>query len=219
MAAGLTRRAGTRDHITLFSSSWKDRLSPGVITGADTVDARVPVSVLNYAWHRLQWPPVEQLGAAADVVWSMHPLLMPSRNAARVVTIHDLHFLDRPEATSREVRRDYPVLAGSHARQADGVVVVSDYTREQVIARLEVPPERITVCRPGAPHWEPRPEPQSPGPILHVGTVEPRKNAAALIQAYIRLVRDSPDTPPLVFAGKVQPGMDGMLVSEAGGLR
>src|SRR5262245_46437576 len=125
MAATLARRG---ERITLFSSSWKDRLSPDAVTGAVTVDRRIPVKVLNFAWHRLGWPPVERLGGTADVAWSMHPLLMPSRDAARVITIHDLFFLDHPASTAREVRRDYASLAKDHARRADGVIAVSEYT-------------------------------------------------------------------------------------------
>lgn len=204
MAASLARQAGTRDRITVFSSSWKDRLAPDAVPGAETLDARVPVSILNYTWHRLGWPSVELLGAKTDVVWSMHPLLMPATDAARVVTIHDLHFLDHPDATVREVRRDYAALAADHARRADGVIVVSDYTRDQVVHRLHVPPDRITVCRNGAPPWGRRVEPTVVGPILHVGTVEPRKNVPALIKAYLELLRQYPAAPDLVLAGRVE---------------
>ena len=63
LASALVRRGGDV-HVTLFSSSWKDRLPPAPIPGAAIVDAKVPVSVLNLAWHRLGWPPVENLGAA-----------------------------------------------------------------------------------------------------------------------------------------------------------
>ena len=44
---------------------------------------------------------------------------MPARAAAQVVTIHDLDFLAHPERTRAEIRRDYPALAGTHARRAD----------------------------------------------------------------------------------------------------
>ena len=74
---------------------------------------------LNLAWHRLEWPPIETFAGEVDVVHSMHPLLMPAQRAAQVVTIHDLYFLDAPENTAAEIRRDYPALAGSHARRAD----------------------------------------------------------------------------------------------------
>jgi glycosyltransferase involved in cell wall biosynthesis len=204
MAAALVRQRGTNDRITLFSSSWKDRLAADAVPGANVMDRRIPVSLLNLAWHRLGWPGVEFLGTRPDVVWSMHPLLMPANEAARVVTIHDLYFLDHPEATVREIRRDYARLAADHARRADGVIVVSEYTRGQVIERLGVPADRIAVCPNGAPGWRPRDEPSTHGPILHVGTVEPRKNVRAILDAYLHLANATTDSPPLVFAGRVE---------------
>ena len=92
LAAALARLLEPPDELTLFSSSWKDRLDPSRTPSARLVDARVPVRVLNAAWHRLSWPPVERFAGAIDVAHSMHPLLMPSRRAARIVTVHDLDF-------------------------------------------------------------------------------------------------------------------------------
>ena len=65
MASALARRAYEAD-VTLFSSSWKDRLDATVVPRAATVDARIPVRVLNLFWHRLGWPPVELFGVRAD---------------------------------------------------------------------------------------------------------------------------------------------------------
>ena len=216
LAAALCR-LGPDDDVTLFSSSWKDRLAPDAVPGASTIDRRIPVSVLNFAWHRLGWPPVETLGAAADMAWSVHPLLMPTRSAAQVVTVHDLYFLDRPEATVREVRRDYPALAGAHVRRADGVIANSEYTRGVIEARLGVPRQRITVCYPGAPAWRVREEPSTAGPILHVGTIEPRKNVKALIRAYLALTVEHPETPPLVFAGRIATPIEALSGGDADG--
>lgn len=202
MAAALVRLGDPADQVTLFSSSWKDRLPSGRVPGATTLDSRVPVSILNLAWHRRGWPPVELLGGRADVAWSLHPLIMPSRTAVRVITIHDLYFLEHPAATVREVRRDYAPLVADHARRADAIIVNSEYTRDQVVARLHVAAEKITVCTPGAPAWAPRDEPAGAGPLLHVGSLETRKNIPALVAAYRELVKANPDTPPLVLAGQ-----------------
>jgi glycosyltransferase involved in cell wall biosynthesis len=209
MAAAIARR-GDEAAVTLFSSSWKDRLLPGTVPGAAVVDARVPVRILNLLWHRLGWPPVETFGPTPDIAWSLHPLLMPSRGAAQVVSIHDLYFLDRPEATTREVRRDYAALAAAHARRAHGIITISEYTRGLIETRLGIPRERITVCYPGAPPWPPRPAPAVAGPILHLGTIEPRKNVQALIRAYLA-VAASHDTPPLVLAGRVVTPVDALF--------
>ncbi len=198
--------------VTLFSSSWKDRLTPASdLTGAAIVDRRVPVRLLNLAWHRLEWPPAEMLaGAAFDVVHSPHPLLTPARNAAQVVTIHDLNFLSHPERTRAEIRRDYPTLAGVHARRADAILVPSAYTAAEVERLLGVPRDRMAICPPGAPDWKPRAAVPNDGYILFFSTLEPRKNVGALLDAYERLIAsieisgDRPPSriPPLVLAGR-----------------
>ena len=181
--------------LTLFSSSWKDRLvQDDEIAGAAIVDRRVPVRLLNRAWHRLAWPPAEMLaGARFDLVHSPHPLLLPSRSAAQVVTIHDLDFLAHPERAQAEVRRDYPVLAREHAHRADQVIVPSRSTALDVERRLHVDPNRISVCPHGRPDWTPRAAPPAGGYVLFLGTLEPRKNIGGLLDAYERLCSAAPD--------------------------
>ena len=203
--------------LTLFSSSWKDRLVPSAgLAGAATIDRRVPVSLLNFAWHRLEWPPAETLaGARFDVVHSPHPLLMPARDAAQVITIHDLDFLTHPERTTAEIRRDYPALACAHAHRADAVLVPSAYTAGEVERLLDVPRERIAVCPQGAPDWTPRARAPKDGYVLFFGTLEPRKNIGGLLDAWERVlashvasVRPAPShlAPPHVAARLVLAG-------------
>jgi glycosyltransferase involved in cell wall biosynthesis len=205
LAAALDRRRSADDSLTLFSSSWKDRVASRPIARVRVVDARIPVRVLNLAWHRLRFPPVEWIAGSMDIVHSPSPLLIPAISAARVVTIHDLDFLDHPERTRAEIRRDYADLAASHARRADAIIVVSAFTAGEVVNRLGVPRERITVCSPGAPAWPVRPAPCPTGPILFMGTLEPRKNVGALLGAYARLLFTLPSVPPLLLAGAATP--------------
>jgi glycosyltransferase involved in cell wall biosynthesis len=193
------------DTITVFSSSWKDRLDATGLGQVDAIDRRVPNRILTFLWHRAEWPAIERFAGAVDVAHSFHPLLMPARRAAQVVTIHDLDFLGHPERTRAEIRRDYPALAGSHARRADRVIVSSRYAAGEVSRLLEVPRERITLCPAGAPDWTPRGERPADGHILFLGTLEPRKNIGRLLDAYGTLVARHPDTPPLVLAGKATP--------------
>jgi glycosyltransferase involved in cell wall biosynthesis len=188
--------------LTIFSSSWKDRLRvPPPLSGATTVDRRIPVSLLNFSWHRLEWPPAEMLaGASFDVAHSFHPLLLPVRRGAQVITIHDLNFLAHPERTRGEVRRDYPALVREHAHRADRVVVPSRFTAAEVERQLALPVDRIAICPPGAPAWTPRASTPRTGYILFVSTLEPRKNVGALLDAYALLLEGG-GAPELVLAG------------------
>ncbi len=195
--------------VTLFSSSWKDRLGPvadrGLPAAVTAIDRRIPVRLLNVAWHRAEWPPIEALtGRCFDVVHSPHPLLLPSRRAAQVVTIHDLDFLGHPERAWGEIRRDYPALARRHARRAARVVVPSRHTADEVVRRLGVPRERIAICPNGAPPWKPREAPPAAGHLLFVGSLAPRKNVTGLLAAYARLA-ERREPPELVLAGGAAP--------------
>lgn len=201
IAAALTRQLSPSDNLTLFSSSWKDRLPADRVAGARVVDARVPVRLLNLAWHRLGWPPVETFAGDQDIAHSLHPLLMPARRARQFVTVHDLDFLDHPERTRGEIRRDYGRFAAAHARRAAAVVTVSRFTAGEVERRLGVPRDRIVVCSPGAPPWSARGEARPGGPILFMGTLEPRKNVDGLLRAYGSLLGRMPGAPPLWLAG------------------
>jgi len=198
------------DEMTLFSSSWKDRPDPGMASaiGARLVDRRIPVRVLNLLWHRAEWPPAETLAGAVDVTHSAHPLLLPARHAAQVITIHDLFFLDQPDRTRGEIRRDYPALAASHARRADAIVTSTEHARQLVSRSFDVAPDRIYVCPPGPPQWRTLghlPNVPRDGHILFVGTLEPRKNVGALLDAYEMLLARRPAAPPLVLAGRATP--------------
>ena len=190
--------------VTVFSSSTRDRLADDrELTGARRVDRRVPVRLLNLAWHRLGWPAAEWLvNDRFDIAHSLHPLLMPARDAAQVVTIHDLNFLQHPERTRAEIRRDYPALVRDHAHRADHVIVISMFTSHEVQRLLGVPADRISVCCPGAPSWPPRAVQPRNGYILFFGTLEPRKNLGALLDAYELLVARRTSLPELVLAGK-----------------
>jgi glycosyltransferase involved in cell wall biosynthesis len=197
--------------LTLFSSSWKDRLVPDSdVTGAAIVDCRVPVRLLNLAWHRFGWPSAETLtGRPFDVTHSSHPLLFPARDAAQVITIHDLNFLSHPEFTRAEIRRDYPPLARGHAQRADAILTPSAFTAVEIARQFGVGRERIAVCPPGAPDWAPRAAAPRDGYILFFGTLEPRKNVGGLLDAYERLVAGPAeaghyerDLPDLVLAGR-----------------
>jgi glycosyltransferase involved in cell wall biosynthesis len=169
------------DEVSIFSSSWKDRVDRRELEGFGVVDARIPVRVLNRLWHRREWPPVEILAGRFDVVHAAGPTLLPARRAAQVVTVHDLDFLAHPERTWAEMRRDYGALVQQHVLRADHVVVNSAYTAGEVHQRLGVPLARITVCRPGGLSWTARKAAKPSDTAADETATGSAKGAAALV--------------------------------------
>jgi glycosyltransferase involved in cell wall biosynthesis len=222
LAKALAQTAGDTNHdrLTVFTSSWKDRPDPALaseIPSARIVDLKVPVRALMWSWNRLEWPPLEWLAGRHDVAHSQSPLLIPTRHAAQVVTVHDLDFLRYADQMTAEIRRDYPALARSHAARAHGVIVSSRYAAGEVIRELQLDPSRVHVCPSGRPSWaesvrerrrQSRELPagdRAPGHILFMGTLSLRKNVGTLLEAYARLRSRMPGAPPLVLAGHRTP--------------
>jgi glycosyltransferase involved in cell wall biosynthesis len=211
---GLARALATErggDEVALLTTSWRDRPSPKLaveLDGVRVIDRRIPIRALTWAWNRLEWPPVEWLAGGTDVVHSASPLLIPAARAAQVITVHDLHFLERPEHGEAEMRRDFPALVHDHASRADHVIAVSNYIAGKVISELKVSPDRVSVYSGGAPEWTTTVARQRAGRadgslLLFIGTLEPRKNIRGLLEAYARLRTIRADAPPLILAGRV----------------
>jgi glycosyltransferase involved in cell wall biosynthesis len=211
------------DELTLFSASWRDRVDAAGLPGARIADRRVPVRLLNYTWHRWAWPTVEQLtGQAFDIVHAAHPIRLPSRAAAQVVTVHDLDFLRHPERTRAEIRRDYPELAPRHIRDADAVLTVSSSTAADIESLTGRPASAVTIAPLGRPDWPRREDEPTDGVILFFGTLEPRKNVGGLLDAYAHLLSQRSTaglaTPTLVLAGAPGAGADALIARTQDGV-
>src|SRR5262249_55784272 len=92
------------------------------------------------------------------------------------------------------------------------VLTISDYCRRQVIRTLGLPPHAVTRTYMGVrPHFLPLPPDEvkvrlaalglPASYLLHVGTVEPRKNLMTLLRAYCDLPGDVRERCPLVLVG------------------
>jgi glycosyltransferase involved in cell wall biosynthesis len=218
LVSGL-ERVDSESTYVLFSSSFKERpRKEQRPPNFQIVDRRVPVRALNLLWHRLGAPSFETLvGRSVDVVHSPTPLLVPSRRARSIVTICDLFFLDRPEATRAEIRRDYAALAREHVRRADAILAISETTARDAAERLDVAEERVTVIHAGVDERFrdgascPEDEPPASPYLLAVATQEPRKNLPRLLEAIAILVRRGWDGRLLIAGG---PGLDTPEIEE-----
>lgn len=101
-----------------------------------------------------------------------------------VVTVHDLALLRHPELFPRWHRETGRRALRAGVRVADAVVAISEFTRDELLELLEVPPERIHVIPNGLdPVFRPD-GPRAEGDyVLAVGTLEPRKNLGVAVAA------------------------------------
>jgi glycosyltransferase involved in cell wall biosynthesis len=170
---------------------------------------------MSRLWHRLKVPlPAEWLAGRCDLYHSPDFTLPPLSHARGLVTVHDLSFLTTPECAPPALR-DYleRVVPASIARSRH-VLADSSNTRDDLIALLHVPPEKISVVPGGVEdRFMPIEDAETleavrsryglPAEfILSVGTLEPRKNYPALISAYADLRRRTGLPHRLVIAGK-----------------
>jgi glycosyltransferase involved in cell wall biosynthesis len=207
------------DTYTLFSASWKHRVNGSrTPAGAQVADWKIPVAALDWSWHRWRWPAVERFAGDADIAHSPSPMLLPSRRARAVVTVHDCHFLRHPEDVFGPVRRDYVPLARQAASRADAVLTVSETTAADVEELLAVPRARIRVTPLGVDRAWFGAAPESAAPLLQrhavdrpfllfVGRRERRKDLGALLAAFDLLLAAGEDLQ-LVLAGTDAPGWE-----------
>jgi len=101
-----------------------------------------------------------------------------------VVTVHDLAVLRHPEWFNRWTRAYSAFAVPRVVRAAARVIAVSEFTKRELIALLQVPEERIRVI-PNAVEDVFTPEgPRAEGDyVLAVGTLEPRKNLERIARA------------------------------------
>jgi glycosyltransferase involved in cell wall biosynthesis len=188
---------------------------------------------LGVLWQQLRLPRRLQRGDV-DLLWS--PLItLPLRcPVPAVATVHDLTALLFPETHTLKVRWSLlPFLRPSFER-ARRLVTVSAATARDLAFHFPQCAAKVRVVYPGIdPEFRPgapqeiaatRRELAAPeGYLLYAGTLEPRKNVGALIDAWELLRADDPQTPPLVLAGPYGWGSERlgrrMADLEAAGLR
>ncbi len=191
--------------------------TPPLPDAPNFVGRRIPLPerALSALWHRLTLPiPVDLITGPVDVFHSPDFVLPPVRRAAKVLTVHDLAFLLRPECADAKLRDYLEKTVPRSVARADFILADSVNTQDDLICLLGVPPTKVQVV-PGAvdDSFAPIRDPEvlqdmrdrlSDGApyILSVGMIEPRKNLGRLIEAF-ELLKAQLDIPhKLVLAGK-----------------
>jgi glycosyltransferase involved in cell wall biosynthesis len=155
----------------------------------------------------------DRLVPGADLFHATEHLLMPLRGVPTVLTVHDLIFHLYPK---HHKRLNYHYLKATmpiYCRRASAIITISESSKRDIVRCYGVPEEKITVVHEAAaPNFRPAPPrdiaavrhryglPESY--VLHVGTIEPRKNLIRLSSAIRILRQDLPHLSLVVVGSK-----------------
>ena len=191
-------RADPSLQITLFHSSSQTRDLVEPWTKPYRIESiSGSIKRLYPSWALLGRPALPPPIDGADIVHAPTPAGVPpaGRTHRSVVTVHDVAFLARPDLFHWRWRLVYRAGLARAVRTADAIIVVSNYTAEDLVSRTKVDGRKVHVVPLAASlppsHYDVADAAKSfkirPPYVLCVGTLEPRKNLIALVHAYRRL--------------------------------
>ena len=199
----------TANEYHIFFNAWKDAQAD--LSWMDAFPHvhlhrfRIPNKLLNVAMWLLRWPRMDTLIGGVDAFFLPNVNFVAlSRHVPLIMTVHDLSFEHFPQTFSRRMRVwHYVINPRLMARRAAHILAVSAATRDDVCATYGIAPERVHVALNGPMHVAGGVTRNSPDVlrvkntydlpyrfILFFGTIEPRKNIAAVIRGF-EIYRDA----------------------------
>jgi len=142
-----------------------------------------------------------------DVVFSPTHYIPRFVTLPRVMSIMDMSFLTYPELFRKEDLYKLTQWTRYSATHAAGIFTISQFSKNAIINAYTVPSGRIVVTYPGLTMKQAESQAITvpKNYILSVGTIQPRKNYAHLIEAFANIrkaaAKDYPDLA-LVIVGK-----------------
>ena len=201
LAGELPPLLSPEDSLRLFYLDFRRRARVD-LPGAEAVPWRLlPGAVLQRLWRTVGTPPFDLLSGSADVFHFTNFLLPPLRRGRSVVTVFDMSFERFPQFAEEKNLRNLRRGIRRTAERADAIVTISDFSAAEIEALLpaargklhaiplgispdfhRAPPEAVAALRRTLGLERPY--------LLAVGTIEPRKNLAFLVDAFERLAAD-----------------------------
>ncbi|HEV8296657.1 MAG TPA: glycosyltransferase family 1 protein [Acidimicrobiales bacterium] len=200
-ALGTARALAARGDVELVGVSARHRRPPAApwVPPVPVRQLPLPRPLLYECWHTLRAARVDRATGRVDVIHATG-MAVPPRSAPLVVTVHDLAFLKHREYGTPNGQRFFRRSLDLARRDADLVLCPSEATRQDCIAngiraeRVRVVPWGVEAACDRVPI-----DPASIGDrlarfgladtpyVLWVGTIEPRKNLTALVEAFARI--------------------------------
>src|SRR5579864_9246264 len=206
----------TTNQYTLLTSGRPTRERPfPTATNVRGRSIHIPDRYLNILWYRWRLPLYATFFSGQVDIYHGPDFALPPLNGKlrKVVTVHDLSFLEHPEYAVPSLAAYLKKIVPEAVASADVVVSVSQATSRSLIQHFKTPPEKIVIIPNGvAPHYRRITDPVLLGAtrhkyglkyplILGVGTLEPRKNHLGLIRAFAQAQKKKKGPAMLALAG------------------
>ncbi len=166
-------------------------------------------------WHRARLPvQVETFTGPVDLFHATDFVLPPTRRRTRtLLTVHDLSFVRVPETASLRLRDFLDRVVPESVRRANHILADSEATKADLVSLYNASPDKITVLLSGVGAHFRRASELSVLTIrnrynLHrpfifsVGTVQPRKNYARLVEVLVQLRQAGYDLDLVIAGGR-----------------
>ena len=166
----------------------------------------------SFAWSHFFFPLHLFTHKKPDILFCPAHYIPPFCPLKTVVTIHDLAYFYYPNEFLPKDLFKLKNWTNYALKKSSKVISVSENTKKDIVKFYKIPENKIQVIHnsfnPSLLSSSPPPPPISPSSppllskyILYVGTLQPRKNISALIDAFVILKKDHLDLS-LILAGK-----------------
>ncbi|MEZ4642735.1 MAG: glycosyltransferase family 1 protein [Chloroflexota bacterium] len=157
--------------------------------------------------------PFNRLVPGATLFHSTEHLLLPMHGIPTILTVHDLIYKLFP-AYHKKLNYWYLNLAMPlYCRRADAIIAVSQASKRDIVHHYDIDPAKIhVVYEAAASHFQPLPPAKIaqvrqtynlPAQfLLHLSTIEPRKNLSRLLDAFLALRQHFPQLCLVLAGGK-----------------
>lgn len=197
----------SNEYILFYNSSKKPKMPTFEHPNVRYVGFNYPNKLFNLSLMLRGKPEIDRLIGDCDVFFVPNlNFLSLSGDCRKILTIHDLSFLQFPEFFNHKMRLWHKlVLKKMNLKHFDTIMADSQSTKNDIIDLLNIKPEKVKVNYLGVEEQFKQLESGLDAVkqkynlperfILYLGTLEPRKNVESIIEAYNDLNHD------LVIAG------------------
>lgn len=156
----------------------------------------------------------QRLASEVDIFHAPDHHIPRLKNVAMVASVMDLIPQIHPEWVTLKLRRLKNWLFNQSVGWADQVITISEYSKRDIVRLLDISEDRVHVTPLGVDgHYFSRQSDAArqealhkyglePGFFLFVGTLQPRKNLAAVLAAHAQLPEALRKRHPLVVVGR-----------------